>query len=108
MVLIVNQRGVRVCVCPLLTFELNAFVWYIIVYERHIAVNQGTDRSLHNEGLHHLCSSKKIFRIIKEKKIDGRDVVQTGERRGTWRVSVGKPEGKKPLGKSRRRWEVGW
>jgi hypothetical protein len=32
-------------------------------------------------------------------------VVQTGERRGTWRVSVGKPEGKKPLGRPRHRWE---
>ena len=40
-----------------------------ILYERHIAVDQGTGRGLHNDGLHHLCSSKKIFRIIKETKI---------------------------------------
>jgi len=44
-------------------------------------------------------------------------VVQTEERRGTWMVSVGKSEGKKPLGRPRHRWEdnietdlkaVGW
>ena len=29
-----------------------------------------------------------------------------GERRAVYRVLVGKPEGKKPLGKSRNRWEV--
>ena len=28
-----------------------------------------------------------------------------GERRGVYRVSVGKPEGKRPLGRRRRRWE---
>jgi len=29
-----------------------------------------------------------------------------GERRGVYRVLVGKPEGKRPLGRPRRRWEV--
>jgi len=32
-------------------------------------------------------------------------VVRTGERRGIYRVLVGKPEGKRPLGRPRRRWE---
>jgi len=31
--------------------------------------------------------------------------VSMGERRGVYRVSVGKPEGKRPLGRPRRRWE---
>ena len=31
-----------------------------------------------------------------------------GERRGVYRVLLGKPEEKRPLGGSRRRWEVGW
>jgi len=31
-------------------------------------------------------------------------VVRVGDRRGVYRVSVGKPEGKRPLGKPRRRW----
>ena len=33
------------------------------------------------------------------------DVAHMGERKGTSRVSVGKPEGKRPLGTHRRRWE---
>jgi hypothetical protein len=32
-------------------------------------------------------------------------VALMGERRGVYRVLVGKPDGKKPLGRSRRRWE---
>jgi len=32
-------------------------------------------------------------------------VVRMGERRGVYRGLVGKPKGKKPLGRSRRRWE---
>jgi hypothetical protein len=57
-----------------------------------------------NEGLYHLCSSKKFPDNKKEEWV-GRDVVQTGERRGTWRVSVGKPERKKQFGRPRHRWE---
>jgi len=34
-----------------------------------------------------------------------RQVARVGERRGIYRVLVGKPEGKKPLGRPRRRWE---
>ena len=32
-------------------------------------------------------------------------VIRMGERRGVYRVFVGKPEGKRPLGRHRRRWE---
>ena len=32
-------------------------------------------------------------------------VARTGEKRGLYRVLVGKPEGKRPLGRPRRRWE---
>jgi len=35
----------------------------------------------------------------------GGHVARMGERRGLYRVLVGKPEGKRPLGKPRRRWE---
>ena len=34
-----------------------------------------------------------------------KNVTRMGERRGVYRVSVGKPEGKRPLGRPRRRWE---
>jgi hypothetical protein len=41
---------------------------------------------------------------IEKNEID-RHVTHMGERRGVYRVLVGKPEGKKPLGRPRHRWE---
>ena len=35
----------------------------------------------------------------------GRACNTCGERRGAWRVLMGKPKGKRPLGRPRRRWE---
>ena len=35
----------------------------------------------------------------------GRNVARVGERRGLYRVLVGRPEGKRPLGRPRHRWE---
>jgi hypothetical protein len=59
-----------------------------------------------------------LFRAIKSRIIRwARHVARMGERRGVYRVLVGKPEGKRPLGRPRRRWEenikmylqeVGW
>ena len=61
---------------------------------------------LHNEELNDLCSSLNIVRVIKSRKMRwARHVARMGERRGVYRVLVGKPEGKKPLGRSKRRWE---
>jgi hypothetical protein len=45
--------------------------------------------------------------IIIEKMRLARNVVHMGEERGVHRVLVGKPEGKRPLGRPRRRWEDG-
>ena len=61
---------------------------------------------LHNEELNDLYSSPNIVRVIKSKRMRwvGR-VARMGERRGVYRVLVGKPEGKRPLGRPRRRWE---
>jgi hypothetical protein len=63
-------------------------------------------RKLHNEGLNDLCFSPNIFRVIKSKIIWWAGyVARMGECRGVYRNLVGKSEGKKPLGKPRRRWE---
>jgi len=45
-------------------------------------------------------------RVIKLRRMRwARDVAHMGEGRGVYRVLVGKPEGKRPLGRPRRRWE---
>jgi hypothetical protein len=63
-------------------------------------------RNLHNEELHDLYSSPNIVRVIKSRRmIWAGHVARMREGRGVSRVLVGKPEGKKPLGRPRRRWE---
>jgi len=59
-------------------------------------------RKLHNEELNYLCSSTNIVRVSKSISMRWADhVTRMGENRGVYRVLVGKPEGKKPLGKHR-------
>jgi len=60
-------------------------------------------RKLLNEELNDLYSPS-IVRVIKSRRW-ARHVARKGESKGVYRVLVGKPEGKKPLGRPRRRWE---
>jgi hypothetical protein len=63
-------------------------------------------RKLHNDELHDLYSSPNIFRVIKARKMRwAGHVARMGEGRSAYMVLVGRPEGKRPLGRSRRRWE---
>ena len=65
----------------------------------------GKWRRLHNEGLNDLYCSTNIVRVIKSRRMRwARHVARMGEERGAYRVLVGKPEGKRPLGRPRRRW----
>ena len=65
----------------------------------------GEWRKLHNEKLNYLYSSPSIVRVIQSKRMRWvGHVARVGER-GIYRVLVGKLEGKRPLGRPRRRWE---
>jgi hypothetical protein len=64
----------------------------------------GKWRKLHNEELRDLYSSPSIIRIIKSRRIRWADhVARMGEKRNAYRLLVGKPVRKRPLGRPRRR-----
>jgi hypothetical protein len=59
----------------------------------------------HNEELHNLYSSPNIIRMIKSRRMRwAGHVARILETRNVYRILVGKPEGKRPLGRPRRRW----
>jgi hypothetical protein len=63
-------------------------------------------RKLHNEELNYLYSSPSIVWVIKSKRMRwAGHVAHNGERRDVYRVLVGKPEGKRLVGRPRRRKE---
>jgi hypothetical protein len=66
----------------------------------------GSWRKLHNDELHDLYSSPNIVRVIKSRRMRWAvHVARMEEGRGVYRVLVGKPGIKRPLGRPRRRWE---
>jgi hypothetical protein len=68
-------------------------------------------RNVHEDELHSLYSSPNIVRVIKSRRMRwAGHVARMGEGRGVYRVSVGRPEGKRPLGRPGRRWEdnISW
>jgi hypothetical protein len=65
----------------------------------------GEWRKLHNEELNDLYSLPNIVRVVKSRQMRwAGHVAHIGEDRGVYRVLVGKPEGKRPLGRPRHRW----
>jgi hypothetical protein len=74
----------------------------------------GEWRKLHNEELHNLYSSPDIIRQVKSRRMRwSGHVARMGEEKKVYKVSVGKPEGKRPLGRPRHSWEedlreIGW
>jgi hypothetical protein len=67
---------------------------------------EGLWRKLHNDELHSLYSSPNIVRVIKSRRMRWvGHVARMGEGRGVYRILVGRPECKRPLGRPKRRWE---
>jgi hypothetical protein len=65
----------------------------------------GEWRKLHNEELRNLYSSSSIIRIITSRRMRfASHVARMGEKRNAYRLLMGKPEGRRPLGRPRRRW----
>jgi hypothetical protein len=65
----------------------------------------GDWRKMHNEELHNLYSSPNIIRMIKSRGLRwAGHVARMGETRNVYAILVGKPEGKRPLGRPRCRW----
>jgi hypothetical protein len=63
-------------------------------------------RKMHNEELNDLCSLPNIVRVVKSRRMRwAGHVARKGEDRGVHSVLVEKPEGNRPLGRPRRRWE---
>ncbi|KAJ4441271.1 hypothetical protein ANN_11125 [Periplaneta americana] len=66
----------------------------------------GESKKLHNAELHALYSSPDIIRNVKSRRLRwAGHVARMGESRNAYRVLVGRPEEKRPLGRPRRRWE---
>jgi hypothetical protein len=68
----------------------------------------GERRKLPHEELHNLYSSPDIIRQVKSRRMRwAGHVARMGEEKKVYKVLVGKPEGRRPLGRPRRRWEDG-
>jgi hypothetical protein len=68
----------------------------------------GEWRKLHNEKLHNLYSFPDIIRQGKSRRMRwAGHVARMGEERKVYKILVGKPEGKRPFGRPRHRWEDG-
>jgi hypothetical protein len=94
------------------------FFWYIILkYKQYgglqskglILINLNRQGYMsHNEQFHNLCSSPNIIRHIKLRRFRwAGHVARMGKERKVYKVLVEKFEGKRPLGRARRRWKDG-
>ena len=92
-----------VCFLDLCLFTTLCILYFCIGPRRDEVT--GEWRRLHNEELNDLYSSPNTVRVIKSRRMRwAGNVARMGEERGAYRVLVGKPEGKRPLRRPRRRW----
>jgi hypothetical protein len=101
--------------------HLSSILLSVISYHEIQLTRNGMSgewRKLRKEELHDLYSSSSIIRRMKSRRMRRpRHVARMGEKRSPLRLLVGKPEGRRPLGRPSRRWvdnirmdlvEVGW
>jgi hypothetical protein len=116
----VKVRIYKIIILPVVLYGYET--WSLTVREEHklrVFVNSvlrrifgskrdgltGGWRKLHNEELHNVYSSLSIIRIIKSRRMRwAGQVARMGAKRNVYRILVRKPEGKRPLGRPRRRW----
>jgi uncharacterized C2H2 Zn-finger protein len=72
------------------------------VFENGVLV-MGEWRKLHSEELGDLYSSPRVARVFKLRRRWARHVAQMEEKRNAYRFLVGRPEGRRPLGRPRHR-----
>jgi hypothetical protein len=76
-----------------------------MMYEKQRDEVTGKWRKMRNEELHDLHSSQSIIRIINSRRMRwAGHAARMGEKRNAYRLLVGKPEGRRPLGRPRRKW----
>ena len=106
------------CMCSIMLSSVVCLVlpiWFLLSHKRNMVLRRifghrrdevtGEWRRLHNEVLNDLYSSPNIVRVIKSRRMRwAGHVTRMGEERGVYRVLLGKPEGRRPLGRPRRRW----
>ena len=62
---------------------------------------------IHNGELHDIYGKPDIIRIVKSRRLRwAGHVTRMGNERGAWKLLVGKPEGKRPVGRPRMRWKI--
>ena len=115
--LLLNVVGLLCIVLLLVCASLFTHVYYftVCVFENRVFRRifgpkreqvTGERRKLHKEELNILYSSPNIVRVTKSRRMGwAGHAAGMGEERGVYRVLVGKPEGKRPLGRPRLRWE---
>jgi hypothetical protein len=116
------HHGINVTMVTMLTMVLYIYLFmvYLMMLRLRVFKNRvlrrifgpkrdevtGGWRKLHNKELHGLYSSPSIIRVIKARMMRWvGHVVHMGEVRGAYNILVRRPEGRRPLGRPRRRWE---
>jgi hypothetical protein len=98
--------NIQFCTRLLYTYTTYISKFYLPIFGPKRDEVTGEWRKLHNEELNDLYSSPNIVRVMKSRRMRwAGHAARMGEGRVVYRVLVGKPEGKRPLRRPRRRWE---
>ena len=99
------KNKTSLCVLHFVTLERNlASLAVLVISKEVLGLNLSQDTVL-NEIFNGLCSSPNIVWVIKSRRMRwAGHVARMGEEMGVYRVLLGKPEGRRPLGRPRHRW----